>query len=131
MFGDSLKFFDLPPTKWWSFKSFAKLNENHILMAIFSKLRNYQTFLFIELHNLGKGQLADKIFKLWKSSVYFWNSGFLSKISWKNFQVSKYILKVIIKFYRFANICDLKFLDNETMALWIFFEICREERFAS
>ena len=70
MFGKSFKFFGPPPTKWRSFKFFAKLNANHILMANFFKLRKYQTFGFIELHNLSKGQLADGIFKLWKSSVY-------------------------------------------------------------
>ena len=100
-------------TKLRSFKLFAKLNANHILMSNFSKLRKYQTFGFIELHNLSKGQLADTIFKLTKSSVYdyravkfFWNSKFLifptfkqflSKILWKNFQVSKYVLKVLKK----------------------------------
>ena len=91
-----------------------------------------------------KVQLANRILKLWKSCVYdYWtvkHSDFLifptfkqllSKILLKNFQVSKYILKVLINFYRFANIYDLKFLDNETTALWIFFEICTEERFAS
>ena len=70
----------------------------------------------------------------------FWNSDFLifptfkpllSKILLKNFQVSKYVLKVLIKFYRVTNICDLKLIDNETTAVLIFcFEICREERFA-
>ena len=30
-------------------------------------------------------------------------------------------MKVLIKFYRFTNIYDQKFLDNETTALWIFF----------
>ena len=45
----------------------------------------------------------------------------LLRILWKNFQVSKYILKVLIKFYRFTNVYDLKFLDNKTTALWIFF----------
>ena len=58
----------------------------------------------------------------------FWNSDFLIfptfkqillRILWKNFQVSKYILKVLIKFYRFTNIYDLKFFGNETTALWI------------
>ena len=49
---------------------FAKLNRNHILMANFSKFRKYQTFSLIELHNVGKGQLVDGIFKLWKSCVY-------------------------------------------------------------
>ena len=55
VFGESFKFFDPPTTKWRSFKFFAKLNGNHILMANFSKLRKYQTFVLIELHNLSKG----------------------------------------------------------------------------
>ena len=49
---------------------FPKLNGNHILMANFSKFRKYQTFGLIELHNVSKGQLADRKFKLWKSCVY-------------------------------------------------------------
>ena len=73
VFGESFKFFDSPTTKWRSFKFFAKLNGNHILMANFSKFRKYQTFGLIELHNVSKGQLADRIFKLWKSCVYdYW-----------------------------------------------------------
>ena len=55
VFGESFKFFDPPTTKWRSFKFFAKLNGNHILMANFSKLRKYQKFVLIELHNLSKG----------------------------------------------------------------------------
>ena len=59
----------------------------------------------------------------------------LSKFLRENFQVSKNILKVLINFYVFTNIYDLKFLDNETTALWLFFffffEICTEEHFAS
>ena len=39
-------------------------------MANFSKLRKYQTYGLIKLHNLSKGQLAYRIFKLWKSCVY-------------------------------------------------------------
>ena len=39
-------------------------------MANFSKLRKYKTFGLIELHIVSKGQLADRIFKLWKSYVY-------------------------------------------------------------
>ena len=70
VFGDSFRFFDSTTTKWRSIKFFSKLNGNHILMANFSKLRKYQTFVLIELHNLSKGQLADRIFKLWKSCVY-------------------------------------------------------------
>ena len=39
-------------------------------MANFSKSRKYQTLGVIELHNVSKVQLADRIFKLWKSCVY-------------------------------------------------------------
>ena len=35
-----------------------------MLMANFSKLGKYQTFALIELYNLNKGELADRIFKL-------------------------------------------------------------------
>ena len=69
MFGKSFKFFDRPTTKRWSFKFFEKL-DGIILIANFSKHRKYQTFGLIELHNLSKVQLADKILKFWKSYVY-------------------------------------------------------------
>ena len=39
-------------------------------MANFSKHRKYQAFGLIELHNLSKGQLADRIFKAQKNCVY-------------------------------------------------------------
>ena len=39
-------------------------------MANFSKFRKYQRFGLIELHNVSKGQLADRTFKLWKSCFY-------------------------------------------------------------
>ena len=55
MFGESFKFFDPLTTKRRSFKFFAKLNRNHILMANFSKLRKYQTFGLTELYNFSKG----------------------------------------------------------------------------
>ena len=55
VFVESFKFFGPPTTKWRSFKFFAKLIGNHILMANFSKLRKYQTFALIELHNLSSG----------------------------------------------------------------------------
>ena len=61
---------------WWKFQVLSpthhkmKLNGNHILMTNFSKFRKYQTFGLTELHNVSKGQLADRIFKLWKSCVY-------------------------------------------------------------
>ena len=74
-----------------------------------------------------------------RRTYIFWNSDILifptfkqllSKFLRKNLQVSKQILKVLIKFYRFTNIYDLKLLDNETTALWIFLT-CTEEPFAS
>ena len=51
-------------------------------------------------------------------------------------------MKVLIKFYRFTNIYDLRFFDNETTTLffiflfiylfiYLFIEICTEEHFAS
>ena len=40
-------------------------------------------------------------------------------------------MKIRIKGYRFTNIYDPKFLDNDTKAVWNFFEICTEELFAS
>ena len=83
MFGESFKFFDPPTTKWRSFKFFVKLNGNHILMANFSKFCKYQTFGLIELHNLSKSQLADKIFKVWKNCVYDY---------WVNIQLLKFWL---------------------------------------
>ena len=55
----------------------------------------------------------------------------LSKLLRKNLQVSKQTFKVLIKFYHFTNICDLKFLDNETTALSIFLETSTEEPSAS
>ena len=54
VFGESFKFFDSPTTKWRSFKFFAKLNVNHILMANLSELCKYQRFGLIKLHNLSK-----------------------------------------------------------------------------
>ena len=39
VFGESFKFYDAPTTKWRSFKYFAKLKGNHILMANFFKFR--------------------------------------------------------------------------------------------
>ena len=85
VFGESFKFLDPPTTKWWSFKFFEKLNGNQVLIANFSKLHKYRTFGLMELHILSKGQLADRILKLWKSCVYdyrvvehtfFFNSAF-------------------------------------------------------
>ena len=149
MFVESFKFFDPPTTKWRLFKFFAKLNGNYILMANFSKLRKYQTFGLIELRDLSKGQLADRIFKLWKSYVYDYRAikcttfeiltFYFSQLSYNFFQkfyektsgfkIDSESTDKVLPFSRF--IYNLKFLDNETTNLWFFFEICTEERFAS
>ena len=55
VFVESFKVFDPPTTKWRSFKFFAKLKGNRILIANFSKLCKYQTFVLIELHNFSIG----------------------------------------------------------------------------
>ena len=88
VFGESFKFFDPLTTKWRSFNFFAKLNRNHILMAYFSKLRKYQTFGFIELHNLSKGHF----FKLWKISVYDYRA-----VKQTTFEI------LTFKFFQFSN----------------------------
>ena len=59
-----------PPQNDGPSNFFAKLNGNDILMANFSKFRKYQTFGLTELHNVSKGQLADRIFKLLKCRAY-------------------------------------------------------------
>ena len=64
------RFLTHPPQNDGPLNFLRNWTDNHILMANFSKLRKYQTFLLIELRNLSKGQLADRIFKLWKSCVY-------------------------------------------------------------
>ena len=74
VFCEIFKFFDLRTTKRRPFNFFAKLNGNHILMANFSKLREYQIFGLIKLHNLSKGQLAGRMFKLWKTCVYVYRA---------------------------------------------------------
>ena len=134
MYDESFKFFDPPTTKWRPFKFFAKLNRNHILMVNFSKLRKY-TFGLIELHNLSKGQLPDRIFKLWKSCVYdyrgpsniqllkFWFFNF------SNFQTTfvKNFMKKVLGFKISFKVLPIhQYLWSEisrqwTMALWIFF----------
>ena len=136
MFGESLKFFDLPTTKWRPFNFFVKLNGNHMLMANFSKLRKYQTFGLTELHSLNKGQSADRILKSCKSCVYdyravnFWNADFLIFF---NFQTTfvKNFMKKLAGFKTDFEVTDKilplhqylwsEILDNETTALWNFF----------
>ena len=128
-----------PPQNDGPLNFFCEIDGNHILMANFSKFSKYQTFNLIKLHNLSKDQLADRILKLWKSCAYgyrlvehtfFWNSDILIFPTFKQLmsvfirqklQVLKQILKVLLNFYRFTNIYDGKFLDNETTGLWNFF----------
>ena len=67
-----------------------KLNGNHILMANFSKLRKWQTFLLIELHNLSKCQLADIIFKLWKAVFTITRSSNIHFLKFWHFNFSNF-----------------------------------------
>ena len=43
-------------------KVFAKLNENHLLMANIFKLHQYQTFGLMKIHNMCKIRFANNIF---------------------------------------------------------------------
>ena len=52
MSAKSLKIFDLPTTKWWPCKIFAKLNGNHLLMANIFKLHEYQTFGLMKMYDM-------------------------------------------------------------------------------
>ena len=65
-----LKLFGPPTTKWRPCKVFAKLNENHLLMANIFKLHEYQTFGLMKMHNMCKIWFANNIFSLWKRLVY-------------------------------------------------------------
>ena len=71
-----------------------------------------------------------QLLKFWRFNFSNFQTTFVKNFM-KNFRVSKYILKVLIKSYRFTNICDLKILYTQAAALWIFLEIFTEERFAS
>ena len=64
--GKSLKFFDPPTTKWRSFKFFAKLNGNHILMTNLSKLAVNYSVSCVQL--------------LGRRTYNFWNSDFLTLV---------------------------------------------------
>ena len=62
MSGKSLKLFGEPATKWRLFKILAKLNGNHILIAIVFKLHEYQTFNLMKMHNMSKIWFANNKF---------------------------------------------------------------------
>ena len=51
---ESLKFFGPPTTKRRPCKSFAKLKENHLLMANIVKLHEDYTFSLMKMHNMSK-----------------------------------------------------------------------------
>ena len=90
MFVERFKVFDPTTTEWRSFMFFVKLNGNHILMANFSKLRKYQTFVLIELHNLSKGQLADRIFKFEKAVFTITRSSNIHFLKFWHFNFSNF-----------------------------------------
>ena len=49
---------------------FAKLNRKHLLMASIFKLHDYQTFRWMNMHNMCKIWFANNMFSLWKCLVY-------------------------------------------------------------
>ena len=74
-----------PPQKWWPCKIFAKLNGNHLLMANILKLREYQTFGLMKMHNVCKIWFANNIFSLLR-----WNEKYFSWF-FKGFQLPKIV----------------------------------------
>ena len=66
MSGKSLKIFCPPTTKWWPYKTFAKLNGNHLLIASIFKVHVCQTFGLMKMHNMNKIRFANNKFSLWK-----------------------------------------------------------------
>ena len=88
MSAKSLKSFGPPTTKWWPCNIFAKLNENHLLMANIFKLHEYQTFGLMKMHNMCKIWFANKIFSLLR-----WNKKYFSWF-FKWFQLLEIILRI-------------------------------------
>ena len=72
---ESLKLFGPPTLKWWPCKIFAKLNRNHLLMANFFKLHEYQTFGLMEMHNMCKIWFDNNIFRQLVKKVDLWLTG--------------------------------------------------------
>ena len=60
--------------KWQPCKIFAKLNENHLLMANINKLHKNQTFGVMKMHNMCKIWLANNKFNLlrWTKKYFSW-----------------------------------------------------------
>ena len=129
------------------------MNGNHILMDNFSKFRKYQTFGLIELHNLSKGQLADRVFKLWKICVYdswvvehttfeimtfwFWFANFQTNFV-KNFMKKLPGFKIdfestdkVLPLHQYIWSEIFRQWNNSPSNFFFFFELCTEEHFAS
>ena len=87
-------FFDSPTINWRSFKCFCEIEPKpHFNGWFFQISQISRSFGLIELHNLSKGQLADRIFKLWKRCVHItWSSNIQLLKFWlfnfSNFQTS-------------------------------------------
>ena len=88
MSAKSLKLFGPPTTKWRPCKVFAKLNENHLLMANIFKLHEYQTFGLMKMHNMCKIWFANNIFSLLR-----WNKKYFSWF-FKGFQLPEIVLRL-------------------------------------
>ena len=132
MSAKSLKFFGPPTTKWRPFKISAKLNGNHLLMANTFKLHQHWIFDLIGyLKNAYYDQnliCQQQIQFVKKFSLrltgcrkcYFLVFAFFIFPNFK-WLVSKWISRVLMKFYYITNIFDLQIFDNETTVLLIFF----------
>ena len=98
MSGKSLKFPGPPITKLRLFKTFAKLNGNHLLMTNIFKFHEYQTFGLMKMHNMNKIGFANNELSLLK--VWFTING-PSKMPFFNvclFCFSKFQMNIVKNF---------------------------------
>ena len=111
--------------------TFGIFNESNIWAKVYHvfKLREYQTFGLMKMHNICKIWFASNIFSLWKRLVYDWPSKMLF-LTFCLFPLPKF-LKTIVKnhimilrflrnFYYVTNIFDLHIFENEMAVLLIF-----------
>ena len=130
MFGESFKFFDPPTTKWRSFKFFAELNENHTLMANFSKFRKYKTFGLTEFHNWARVKL-----KLWLFNFSNFPTNFVKNFMKKfpGFKIDFESIDKVLPLHQYIWSEISQQWNNSPLIFFFFFlfEICTEQHFAS
>ena len=89
-----MKFFGRPTTKWWSSKTFAKLNGNHLLMAnifiILEKSWKYILFHLTKLNMLLANHILYILCIFIKPNVwYLWSLKILAIKKWFPFSFAK------------------------------------------